>query len=569
MNVKSLLVFEIFSGGTSGHWASDSRFFTVSSSILSSRLEESQFAGVLLLDKIYYEHRKAVVDGRKKAGDNPYPHKFQVTPMIEKYYDTLEKGCINMDCDISLAGRILKRTKYGKLVVYHMDVDGKIFHVMADSSEDQILNRLRLGTRPLGLGRESKLDGAAFCLFRDSISTGDIVGVTGYPGRGKHGDLNIFPKDFKVLSHCLHLLLDNLKLQEIRYGKRFLDMIVNSEVRTVFKKRAKIITYIRKFLDDRDFTEVETSILSKVPGLGGAIPFVASNEKKMNFYMRIAPELALKQLIIGGMNRVYEIGKQFRSEDIDKTHHPEFTSCELYMAYSDYEDLMKLTEDLLSGIVEMLTGNYILEYKSSDGEEIKIDFTPPFRRIKMIEELENQLGIQIPRTFDEETTDDILRKACLKHDVQCNSTQRTARLLDKLADHFLGQTCINPTFIMNHPQFMSPWAKHHRTEVGLTERFELFVNKSELINAYTELNDPMTQREQLERLKKELGGLDDTLQLDETFLTALEYGLPPAAGWGIGIDRLVMLMTKSENIRMSYCFHSPRRRRSDIEGITT
>ncbi|KAE8702937.1 Lysine--tRNA ligase [Hibiscus syriacus] len=364
--------------------------------------------------------------------------------------------------------------------------------------------------------------------------------------------------------------------------------MLNLEVRQIFKTRSRIISYVRSFLDNLDFLEVETPMMNMIAGGAAARPFVTHhNELNMKLYMRIAPELYLKELVVGGLDRVYEIGKQFRNEGIDLTHNPEFTTCEFYMAFADYNDLMELTEKMLSGMVKELTGSYKIKYHSNglDNDPIEIDFTPPFRRLDMVEELEKMANLNIPKDFSSDEANKYLIDACTMFDIKCPPPQTTARLLDKWQDierhhnlkwdcmgtlgdfywgceaseddimsmlvgHFLEETCMNPTFIINHPEIMSPLAKWHRSKPGLTERFELFINKHELCNAYTELNDPVVQRQRFaEQLKDRQSGDDEAMALDETFCTALEYGLPPTGGWGLGIDRLAMLLTDSQNIK--------------------
>jgi len=274
----------------------------------------------------------------------------------------------------------------------------------------------------------------------------------------------------------------------------------------------------------------------------------------MDLFLRISPELYLKMLVVGGLNRVYEIGLVFRNEGIDLTHNPEFTICEFYMAYADYNDLMDLTEEFLSGLAKEITGGYKVTYypHGHDHPPMVIDFTPPFRRIPMISGLEEALGVKFPPMTQANTPEmeKFLDDLCRKHNVECKAPRTTARMLDKLVGEFLEVHCINPTFIIDHPQIMSPLAKCHRDIPGLTERFEVFVATKEVCNSYTELNDPLDQRERFaqQALDKDAG--DDEAQiLDESFCQALEYGLPPTGGWGVGIDRLTMFMTDAANIK--------------------
>ena len=332
---------------------------------------------------------------------------------------------------------------------------------------------------------------------------------------------------------------------------------MNNSVINKFTTRNKITSFVRDYLRNMDFVEVETPMMNMIPGGATARPFETyHNELDMKLYMRIAPELYLKMLIVGGMNRVFEIGKNFRNEGIDMTHNPEFTTCEFYMAYADYNDLMDMTEDMLSKMVYAIHGKYELDYHP-DGPEnpdnvIKINFAKPFKRIPMMKGLGDALGIEMPKNTELQTEksraffDDL----CKKHDIKCSAPRTTARLIDKLVGEFIETKCKDPCFITDTPQLMSPLAKWHRSEPGLSERFELFANYHEIINAYTELNDPKVQLEafQGQASAKDAGDLE-AQHVDQSFVTALEYGLPPTGGWGMGIDRITMLLTDSNNIK--------------------
>ncbi|KAL2835248.1 hypothetical protein BDW59DRAFT_137389 [Aspergillus cavernicola] len=499
----------------------------------------------------YFEIRSNRINKlRETKQPDPYPHKFHVTDDLRKFlkdYESLEKGEQKPETAVRIAGRIFtKRTSGAKLIFYDIRAEGVKVQVVCQA--------------------QNITGDGSFEAQHEHIRRGDIIGIVGFPGRSNpknrpDGELSIFATEVVLLAPCLHAIPSEhygFQDKEQRFRQRYLDLIMNDKSRNVFVTRSKIVTYIRNFFDTRDFVEVETPMMNAIAGGATAKPFVTHhNDLDMNLFMRIAPELYLKMLIVGGLERVYEMGRQFRNEGIDLTHNPEFTTCEFYWAYADVHDVMDLTEELVSGLVKHITGGYETTFHTQSGEEYKVNWKAPWKRVEMIPALEEACGEKFPPGDQLHTaeTGEFLKKMLKKTGVECSPPLTNARMLDKLVGEFIEETCVNPTFIAGHPQMMSPLAKYHRQNVGLCERFEAFVCKKEICNAYTELNDPFDQRLRFEEQAHQKDQGDDEAQLiDENFCTSLEYGLPPTGGWGMGIDRLVMFLTDNYSIKEVLAF---------------
>ena len=388
-------------------------------------------------------------------------------------------------------------------------------------------------------------------VFKKLLDLGDFIGIKGFVFRTQTGEISIHAKELTVLAKSIKPLpivkekdgvtYDSFDDPELRYRQRYVDLIVNQGVKETFLKRSKVIKTLRQVLDDAGYTEVETPILQPIPGGASARPFITHhNSLDVDLYLRIATELYLKRLIVGGFEGVYEVGKNFRNEGMDKNHNPEFTCMELYVQYKDYNWMMTFTENLLERICLAVNGTTEVEI---DGKTVS--FKAPYRRLPILEAIKEKTGYDLDGKSEDE-----IREICKKLNMEIDDTMGKGKLIDEVFGEFCEGTYIQPTFITDYPVEMSPLTKKHRTNPNLTERFELMVNGKELANAYSELNDPIDQEERFQdQLRLSEKGDDEAMFIDQDFLRSLQYGMPPTSGIGIGIARLVMLMTGQTQIQ--------------------
>ena len=456
----------------------------------------------------------------KEKGINPYGERFERTHLAEEIKENYE---ICQGQQVVVAGRLMARRGHGKAT----------FADLQDLS-----GRIQIYLRSNEVGEES------YALF-GKVDLGDILGVEGSVFKTRLGEVTIAVKSFVILSKCLRTLPEKwhgLKDIELRYRQRYLDLIVNPDVKKTFIIRSKIIQAIRRFLEDRGFLEVETPMMHPIPGGAAARPFITHhNTLDIDLYLRIAPELYLKRLLVGGFEKVYEINRNFRNEGISTKHNPEFTMLELYQAYADYADMMNLTEELLYTVAVEVLGSAKI---ACEGREI--DLSSPWKRLSMSEAVKEYTGLD----FNEIKSDGEAVRAAEEIGIEAEKPGTWGTALNQVFEERVEPKLIQPTFIIDYPVDISPLAKRKENESRLTSRFELYILGREIANAFSELNDPIDQRMRFEeQTKKRLAGDDLSHMTDEDYLKALEYGMPPAGGLGIGIDRLVMILTGLGSIR--------------------
>ena len=472
----------------------------------------------------------------RKLGIDPYPaEKYEVTATAAQIAAEFDPQKENLQ-DVSIAGRIMSRRIMGSASFFELqDHTGRI---QVYIRRDDICN----GDPEATLYNK---------VFKKLLDIGDIVGVKGFVFLTKTGELSVHCKELKLLSKSLRPLpivkekdgqvYDAFSDPELRYRQRYVDLIVNPQVKEVFINRTKIINTMREFFNERGYLEVETPILQSIPGGATARPFITHhNALNIPLYLRIANELYLKRLIVGGFDGVYEFGKDFRNEGMDRTHNPEFTVMEIYIAYKDYIWMMEFVEEMLERVARALHGNTDVMIEGQ-----KISFARPFRRVTMTDAIREKTGFDITGKSEEE-----LRKACDELHVETDETMGKGKLIDAIFGQYCEEDLIQPTFVTDYPIEMSPLCKRHRNNPELTERFELFVNGKELCNAYSELNDPIDQMERFqEQLRLSEKGDDEAMFIDQDFVRALEYGMPTCSGMGMGIDRLTMFMTGQSTVQ--------------------
>jgi lysyl-tRNA synthetase, class II len=500
---------------------------------MSSDQDRSQPQSHSSLDEIRAA-RLEKIEQIKQAGLTPYAYRWESThptQALQEQYKNLPNG-EEVGVDVAIAGRILARRVFGKLAFFTLQDETGTIQLYLEKARIQ--------------SHMEANDPQAFDHLKQWTDVGDFLGVKGTLKRTDKGELSVYVQEYTILTKSLlplpdkwHGLTDVAK----RYRQRYVDLIVNPIVRETFRRRALITAAIRRYLDEQGFIEIETPVLLSEAGGADARPFVTHhNTLEMDLYLRIATELHLKRLIVGGFEKVFELGRIFRNEGISTRHNPEFTSIEVYQAYADYHDMMVLTETLITTAAESVLGTLNITYQ---GEPI--DLTPPWRRVTMHELVQEATGLDFEQFDTLETAQTAATAAGITGIQDCQSI---GHILNVAFEQKVEATLIQPTFVLDYPVEISPLAKPHRAKPGLVERFELFMVGRETANSFSELTDPIDQRQRMEAqaARKAAGDLE-AQGVDEDFLTALEYGMPPTGGLGIGIDRLVMVLTDSPSIR--------------------
>ena len=487
--------------------------------------------------------RRRSLEELRNLGINPYPaEEYKVTGYAREILDTFEDEAPRRA--VSVAGRVMSRRIMGKASFLELqDSTGRI--------------QIYITRDDLCPGEDKALYNS---VVKKLMDIGDFIGVTGEVFRTQMGEISVHAHSLTFLSKALRPLpvvkekdgevFDSFTDPELRFRQRYVDLVVNPHVREIFLKRTRIFNAMRQFFNDRGYIEVDTPVLQPIPGGAAARPFITHhNALDIPLYLRIANELYLKRLIVGGFEGVYEFSRNFRNEGMDRTHNPEFTAMEIYVSYKDYDWMMSFTEQMLEYICLSVLGTT----KVKVGER-EIDFKAPYRRVTMLDAIHEHTGIDVSGMNEEE-----LRATCKSLGIEVDDTMGKGKLIDELFGEKCEGSYIQPTFITDYPKEMSPLTKEHRTNPLLTERFELMVNGKELANAYSELNDPIDQRERFEdQLRLSEKGDDEAMFIDHDFLRALEYGMPPTSGMGIGMDRLVMLLTGQESIQEVLLFPQMR-----------
>ncbi|HZH59050.1 MAG TPA: lysine--tRNA ligase [Metabacillus sp.] len=482
--------------------------------------------------------RREKLHSLREKGLDPFGKRFERTHQTEEIiaaYNEFEKEELEgKEVSVTIAGRIMTKRGKGKAGFAHIqDLTGQI----------------QIYVRKDEIGEE------AYEIF-NTADLGDIVGVSGIIFKTKVGELSIKVKSFELLTKSLRPLPDKfhgLKDIEQRYRQRYVDLIMSPESKKTFITRSKIIQAMRRYLDDQGYLEVETHTMHSIPGGASARPFITHhNALDMPLYMRIAIELHLKRLIVGGLEKVYEIGRVFRNEGVSTRHNPEFTMIELYEAYADYQDIMTLTENVIAHVAKEVLGTTTVQYG-----DYEVNLEPQWARLHMVDAIKEHTGAD----FWKEMSVEEARELADKHNVEINEHMQYGHIVNEFFEQKVEEKLIQPTFIYGHPVEISPLAKKNDQDPRFTDRFELFIVAREHANAFTELNDPIDQKERFEaQLKEREQGNDEAHMMDEDFIEALEYGMPPTGGLGIGIDRLVMLLTNSPSIRDVLLFPQMRHR---------